>query len=71
MTLTGNLADVPVVTAGFGADGVALADAASPLPPPATSATSTAPRSSRAPTARRTSPSTALRFNVSVTGVTP
>jgi hypothetical protein len=70
MTLTGNLADQPVVTAGFGADGVAL------QPCTATAATGNfgdVNRTTVATCAYGTPylTSTALRFNVSVTGVTP
>jgi hypothetical protein len=74
MTLTGNLADHPVVTAGFGADGVDLAACS------ATDATGTFGAANRttvatcdytvAPAAPYLT-STALRFNVAVTGVTP
>jgi hypothetical protein len=70
MTLTGNLADAPVVTAGFGADGVALQACTS------TAATGTFGAVNRTTVATCAySPSyltsTAVRFNVSVTGVTP
>jgi hypothetical protein len=70
MTLTGNLADAPVVTAGFGADGVALQACS------ATAATGNFGDVNRTTVATCTySPSyltsTAVRFNVSVTGVTP
>jgi hypothetical protein len=70
MTLTGNLADAPTVTAGFGANGVALQACV------ATAATGTFGDPDRTTVATCAySPSyltsTALRFNVSVTGVTP
>ena len=70
MTLTGNLADAPVVTAGFGADGVALQACT------ATAATGNFGDVNRTTVATCAySPayltSTEVRFNVSVTGVTP
>jgi hypothetical protein len=74
MTLTGNLADAPVVTAGFGDDGVDLSACT------ATAATGTFGAANRTTvatcdyTVAPATPyltSTALRFNVSVTGVTP
>ena len=70
MTLTGNLADQPVVTAGFGADGVALQSCS------ATAATGNFGDVNRTTVATCAySPayltSTAVRFNVSVNGVTP
>ena len=70
MTLTGNLADAPVVTAGFGADGVDLAACTAT---PATGVFGAANRTTVATCAYSPSylTSTAVRFNVSVTGVTP
>jgi hypothetical protein len=70
MTLTGNLADQPVVTAGFGADGVALQSCSAT---PATGNFGDVNRTTVATCAYSPSylTSTAVRFNVSVTGVTP
>jgi hypothetical protein len=74
MTLTGNLADAPVVTAGFGADGVDLSACT------ATAASGNfgdANRTTVATCDYTVAPATpyltsaAVRFNVSVTGVTP
>ena len=72
MTLTGNLADAPIVTAGFGADGVALQRCT------ATAATGdfgdadrTARRHVRLQPRRVRHRRPRLRFNVAVTGVTP
>jgi hypothetical protein len=71
MTLTGNLADAPVVTAGFGADGVALVSCTAT---PATGVFGDPDRTTVATCDYSGAPyltSTALRFNVAVTGVTP
>ena len=74
MTLTGNLADAPIVTAGFGADGVDLAACTAT---PATGVFGAVNRTTVATCDYTVAPaapyltSTALRFNVSVTGVTP
>jgi hypothetical protein len=70
MTLTGNLADTPVVTAGFGGDGVALQSCTTT---PATGNFGDVNRTTVATCVYSPSylTSTALRFNVSVTGVTP
>jgi hypothetical protein len=70
MTLTGNLADAPVVTAGFGADGVALQSCTAT---PATGNFGDVNRTTVATCAYSPAylTSTAVRFNVSVTGVTP
>ena len=70
MTLTGNLADDPVVTAGFGGDGV---DLQSCTTTPATGTFGDPDRTTVATCVYSPTylTSTALRFNVSVTGVTP
>lgn len=70
MTLTGNLADTPVVTAGFGPDGTALQSCSTT---PATGAFGDVDRTTVATCAYSPAylTSTAVRFNVSVTGVTP
>jgi len=71
MTLTGNLADAPIVTAGFGADGVALQSCS------ATAATGSFGDPDRTTTATCTYAApgyvtgSEVRFNVAVTGVTP
>jgi hypothetical protein len=70
MTLTGNLADVPIVTAGFGADGVALQSCV------VTAVTGTFGSARTAHAACTYScagyvTGTETRFNVAVTGVTP
>ena len=70
MTLTGNLADAPVVTAGFGADGVALQACTATA---ATGAFGSTTRTTVA-TCNYGTPyvtGTETRFNVAVTGVTP
>jgi hypothetical protein len=71
MTLTGNLADAPIVTAGFGADGVALQACVATAPSGDfgdSDRTTTATCTYSAPgyvTADE------VRFNVAVTGATP
>jgi hypothetical protein len=70
MTLTGTLADAPIVTAGFGIDGVALQACV------ATGASGTFGDIDRTTTATCTyvTPyvtSATARFNVAVTGITP
>jgi hypothetical protein len=74
MTLTGNLADAPVVTAGFGPDGTALSACTATA---ATGVFGAANRTTVATCDYTVAPatpylaSTALQFNVAVTGVTP
>ena len=71
MTLTGNLADVPIVTAGFGGDGVALQSCV------VTAVTGTfgaPPRTAHAACTYSGAgyvTGTETRFNVAVTGATP
>jgi hypothetical protein len=70
MTLTGNLADAPIVTAGFGGDGVALQSCVAGAP---TGAFGDPDRTSAVTCSYSPSylTSTAVRFNVAVTGATP
>jgi hypothetical protein len=71
MTLTGNLADAPIVTAGFGADGVALQACTSTAASGAFGDVDRTTTSTCTYTAPGYVTQAEVRFNVAVTGATP